>query len=184
MSKGNVIFTLAVVLFLPACFRPDAYRPEASLKNARSATLAVVASTGVAHEILLDLYGYEDGCPDISFRLKSRGYLGSISVSTGRVVQVPIPAETRLLLKGGWTENYGGMIGSCHSVLTFSPEAGRRYVFGYLEPSGNSCQAGLMEVPKDQDNEARLEPVPSAKSIRTTMGFWGLTSDEICSPKP
>ncbi|HEX7508675.1 MAG TPA: hypothetical protein VF550_18020 [Polyangia bacterium] len=169
---------------------PTAYKSP-HLDGAQVATvIARVAKVGgrtanLDHRFQVDIYRYDPGCPNISFRMTSSGYAGTVWIKE-RPREFVVPAGRRIVLKGGWLQDNGSVKSSCTSVLAFRPENGATYLYEYAEPSNQTCASNLVELdlPDGPEGKPEMAPVESLTHVRTKMGFWGYTADELCTLPP
>ena len=187
---GTFITVLAAVVLAQGCFRPTEYHSQ-HVDRARAATVLARFGTTQGHSVnatrqpRVDIYGYDHGCPNISFRMTSSGYKGTLPIHmiTDEIV---VPAGQRVVLKSGWLRDGGVSKSSCASVLTFRPDVGATYVYEYFEPSDDTCASSVGRLERSGTTGAPLQiaTVDSLVRVETEMGLWGYTADELCNLTP
>jgi hypothetical protein len=175
------------------CAAPIAY--ESPSRTAGGATIIIEAPeterrTGwvaLSEEILVDIYDFKTGCPDVGLRTKSTGYKGSVTVTSAAARRITVSSGGRLVLRGAWMDHGFFSTSSCDAILTFIPEDGGEYLFTYRAPSGKNraCAASLVEEVQDEDGKRSLARVPSLVAPTVRRGwFTGYRSPELCALKP
>ena len=160
------------------------YRPDPRLTKQTGAVIHV-ADDHVGWwpgRTVLDVYDFKNGCPDISYRLRSRGYEGSVTLNVGRDPQTLISSRQTIVLKLDWSR-VGPFSGEwCEAGLMFSPEADSEYLVVYLTPpqGGNRCGVALLQLvdaPKGKETQKVDDVVP----LNIKMGPMGISSERLCS---
>jgi len=83
ISKKNIAWLFLATGVFPSCFVPTAYK-STHLDGEHGATIiARVAKVGGRsanqdHRFQVDIYRYDSSCPNISFRMTSSGYAGTV----------------------------------------------------------------------------------------------------------
>ena len=189
-QSGILIAGLAAMVTASGCFRPTEYHSQ-HVDRARAATVLARFGTvrgrsvNAAREPRMDIYGYDQGCPNISFRMTSSGYKGTVPIHM-LTDEIIVPAGQRIVLKSGWLRDYGTLKSSCTSVLTFRPDAGPTYIYEYAEPSEEACASNVGRVvsPAAPGAPPQIAPIDSLVKVQTEMGLWGYTADDLCNLTP
>jgi hypothetical protein len=159
------------------------YVPDPGLHKQNAAVLHVRDPHvgGFSGSTALDVYDFATGCPDITLRLRSTGYRGSITLNSGSDPQATIPAK-KLVLKLDWTQITPWFTRNCISAVTFTPKAGSDYLVVYGSPAagGNECAVAIVKIVRGPSGE-ELEEVEDATGVRFKQTFGGRVPVGLCS---
>jgi len=178
---------MQLALPLVSCAITSEYVPPARA-NSHGATICFHAAdpkVKVVHgdQVIVDVYTYHASCPDLCYRMKSRGYEGSATIlrewlpatdADGTPTEVApaapkgsiiVPADERVILKGEWRGSPGVLeMMSCSTAIMFRPQSGRTYDYVYSPPARGHlfCATALLERTQDADGRSVSKPVEAA----------------------
>jgi len=132
----------------------------------------------------LDIYDFKSGCPDLSERLKSSGYEGSVELNRGHDPEVILPTDRRIVLKLDWSLVTPFSRSTCMSGVMFNPEPGSEYLVQYRSPAGGGdrCGVDVVEIVAGPHGDEAQEVERVVLDLR--MGWTGVISDRLCGPRP
>jgi hypothetical protein len=171
---------LALAAAHSACITATPYRAYRDRIGGAGATIAFpggfAAQPGRPQLIIVDVYGYDTGCPDVGNR-SGNGYHGSVGADTGGAGPIVVPADEPVVLKALWV----GPAGRCESLLVVRPQSGR-YVFGPAppEPHGPMCGSSLWRDVPDDAGATRVERADPSPQVPLRRGSRAHNLEYLC----
>jgi hypothetical protein len=173
------VLATACVWAASGCAVAVAYRSDPDLPGSLAAKIAFVPATsgpqGVAKLLFVDIYGYDQGCPDVDGRSASRGYLGSLGTAAGGFSPIAVPGDEPFVFRSRW--DIGGR--TCDAVTVFRPQTRANYSFG-LGPAlahGTTCEVAITRSLVDPDGSMRTEPAYPVAAVAIQVRGYDLQAD-------
>lgn len=182
-ARGSA--SVVLPLLVAGCYLPVAYAPPPGLDGAKQGALvlavSVVDEDTEAGAARLDIYSFSSGCPDISYRLRDRGYRGSVPMPIEEPYGFVLPGEEPVLLKAEWKAGSR----ACATALAFRPRPRTRYLLGFVppEPSRQTCGFSLKEILTETGEELETLPVRNVRTVGVRHDYWSgfVTTGNVCA---
>jgi hypothetical protein len=179
---------LALALFAcgaAGCYTSVPYVPPTKLDAAKEGAVVMAASVPGAGALpgrtQLDVYSFASGCPDLTYRLRDRGYRGSVGLADRHARAVVLPGDQPVLLKAEWKD--GSHL--CASAMVFRPRSQATYMFGFAPPeSGHGrCGAAVEEVVGRSGGHLETAPVRNVRRVGVDLDLWSglVATDDVCA---
>ncbi|MES1204491.1 MAG: hypothetical protein ABUS79_01015 [Pseudomonadota bacterium] len=178
---GAVVAWLVVV----GCNSITNYVPDQRLGVADGAILRVERKEAgfFGGETALDIFTLRQECPDLSVRLRSQGYQGSVMIDGHGTRRTLIPAGEAILLRLSWTQITPWATSHCDAGVIVKPDRGSEYAVRFISPAqrGNRCAIGLVELVENDQGQTEPERVENVVHL-DVRGTWSVISpNAVCA---
>jgi hypothetical protein len=180
----RVVAAVAAWLVVVSCNAITSYVPDQRLGLANGAILRVEKKEAkfFAGGTALDIFTVGRECPNLSFRLRSQGYQGSVTIDGRGTSRMLIPAGEAILLRLSWNQITPWSTAHCDAAVIVNPHRGSEYAVRFISPAQgeNHCSIGLAELVENDDGQ--LEPeVAELVHLDLRPRWTSISPEEVCA---